>query len=122
MAEYCRPMYDGDTDIHFLFETEKWNGTLVKDMETSHIINSALMLLRRANEFKLNYELFLIDHKDGKLLKTVDDINEIAKMDAETWVKTTPIFVAFLKELSVRNLLSYFDIVLDRIAKSKENK
>ena len=117
MAEYCRPMHDGDTDIHFLFETEKWNNTLIKNMETSHIINSALMLLRRANEFKLNYELFLIDHKDGKLLKTVDDINDIAKMNAEIWIKTTPIFTSFLKELSVRNLLTYFDIVLGRIEK-----
>lgn len=123
MAEYCRPMYDGcdsSNDIHFLFEIDKWNNNDIKNMDTSHIINSALMLLRRANEYKLNYELFLIDHKDGKLLTTVDDINDIAKMDAETWIKTTPVFIAFLKELGSRNLLSYFDIVLERLEKSKE--
>ena len=115
------PIHDcRDTDIHFLFETEKWNGILIKDMETSHIINSALMLLRRASEFKLNYELFLIDNINNNLLKPVDNINEIAKADAKVWIKTTPIFTAFLKELSVRNLLTYFDIVLKRLENTDE--
>ena len=46
---------DTDRDIHFLFETNTWNGNKIKDMTSSHIINSALMLLKRATEFKLNY-------------------------------------------------------------------
>ena len=119
MSDRCWPMRDEydtcDNDIHFLFDTEKWNGTPINKMDTSHIINSALMLLRRADEFKSNYELFLLDHVNGKLLKPVDDINEIAKEDAKIWIKTTPVFIAFTKELTVRNVLSYFDIVLKRI-------
>lgn len=111
MNRYC----DDDTrDIHFLFETDNWNGRSIKDMTSSHIINSTLMLLKRANEFKLNYELFVIDHSNDKLLKPITDIDTLASMDASVWIKTTPIFIAFLKELGVRGLLSYFDIVLKR--------
>lgn len=118
MAEpYLNRYCDGgrDKDIHFLFETDNWNGTLVKDMTSSHIINSALMLLKRATEFKLNYELFVIDNTTNKLLVPKDNIEELAKLDATTWIKTTPIFIAFTKELATRKLLSYFDIVLERV-------
>lgn len=106
---------DTDRDIHFLFETNTWNGNKIKDMTSSHIINSALMLLKRATEFKLNYELFVIDNTNGKLLVPKDNIEDLAKLDANTWIKTTPIFVAFTKELAERKLLSYFDIVLSRL-------
>lgn len=104
-----------DRDIHFLFETDNWNGRTIKDMSSSHIINSALMLIKRATEFKLNYELFVIDNSNSKLLVPKDNIDELAKLDAITWVKTTPIFIAFTKELATRKLLSYFEIVLERL-------
>ena len=110
---------DTDRDIHFLFETDNWNGKAIKDMTSSHIINSALMLLKRATEFKLNYELFVIDNSNNKLLTPKDNIDELAKLDATTWVKTTPIYVAFMKELAVRKLLSYFEIVLTRMETEK---
>lgn len=106
---------DTDRDIHFLFETDNWNGKSIKDMTSSHIINSALMLLKRANEFKLNYELFVIDNVDNKLLVPKDNIEELAKLDAVTWVKTTPIYIAFIKELAIRKILPYFNIVLTRM-------
>lgn len=110
---------DTDRDIHFLFETDTWNGNKIKDMTSSHIINSALMLLKRATEFKLNYELFVIDNTGNKLLVPKDNIEDLAKLDANTWIKTTPVFVAFTKELAERKLLSYFDIVLGRLETEK---
>lgn len=112
-GEYC----EDNKDIHFLFETKTWNGKSISDMSSSHIINSALMLLRKSTTFKLNYELFVIDHSNDNLLRPVDSIEELATMDARTWIKTTPIFIAFLKELGTRKLLSYFEIVLDRTEK-----
>ncbi len=112
-GEYC----EDNKDIHFLFETKTWNGTSISSMSSSHIINSALMLLRKSTNFKLNYELFVIDHSNDNLLRPVDNIEELANMDAKTWIKTTPIFIAFLKELGTRKLLSYFEIVLDRTEK-----
>lgn len=117
MNRYTRE--DTDRDIHFLFETDTWNGNKIKDMTSSHIINSALMLLKRATEFKLNYELFVIDNTGNKLLVPKDNIEDLAKLDDTTWVKTTPIFVAFTKELAERKLLSYFDIVLNRMETNK---
>lgn len=116
---YC----DGgrDKDIHFLFETDNWNGTNIKDMTSSHIINSALMLLKRATEFKLNYELFVIDNSNNKILVPKDNIEDLAKEDATSWVKTTPIFVAFTKELAIRKLLGYFNIVLERLENGTED-
>lgn len=112
---------DTDRDIHFLFETDNWNGNKIEDMTSSHIINSALMLLKRANEFKLNYELFVIDNSDNKLLVPKDNIEDLAKLDATNWIKTTPIFIAFTKELAKRKLLSYFDIVLSRLETGTED-
>lgn len=110
-----------DRDIHFLFEIDNWNGRTIKEMSSSHIINSALMLLKRAKEFKLNYELFVIDNTDNKLLIPKDNIDELAKLDAITWIKTTPVFIAFTKELATRKLLSYFEVVLDRLDTEKVN-
>lgn len=117
MNRYCGN--EDSRDIHFLFETDNWNGKKIKDMTSSHIINSALMLIKRATEFKLNYELFVIDHSNDKLLKPITDIDTLANMDASVWIKTTPIFIAFLKELGIRGLLSYFDIVLNRMETEK---
>jgi len=117
MNRYC----DGgrDKDIHFLFETDNWNGNKIKDMTSSHIINSALMLIKKATEFKLNYELFIIDNSDNKLLVPKDNIEKIAELDAITWIKTTPIFIAFTKELAIRKLLQYFEITLNRLETNK---
>lgn len=112
---------DTDRDIHFLFEIDNWNGKSVKDMTSSHIINSALMLLKRATEFKLNYELFVLDNANNKLLIPKDNIEELAKKDATEWIKTTPIFVAFVKELTVRKQLAYFNIVLERLENGAED-
>ena len=77
------------------------------------------MLLKRADEFKLNYELFVIDNTGNKFLVPKDNIEDLAKLDANTWIKTTPVFVAFTKELAERKLLSYFDIVLGRLETEK---
>lgn len=112
---------DGDDacNVKFLFEIEKWNGQLIEKMESSHIVNTILMLLRKSSKFKLDYELFIIDHTNDKLLIPIDNIEDIAKMDNETWIKTTPIFLALTRELAKRRLLPYLDVVLDRYSKNE---
>lgn len=106
-------------DIHFLFETEKWNGTKLNNMTSSHIINTLLMLQRRCNEFKLNYELFVIDNMNNNLLIPKDNIDTLAKKDAESWIIETPIYIALMEELEKRGLEKYFDTVMERALKGK---
>lgn len=108
---------DRDRDIHFLFEEEKWNGSKIEKMANSHIINTLLMLRRRASEFKLNYELFVIDNMNNTLLVPRDDIDELSKKDALSWIIETPIYLALLEELEDRGLEDYFDTVVERIEK-----
>lgn len=112
---------DGDDicNVKFLFEIEKWNGQLIEKMQSSHIVNTILMLLRKSSKFKLDYELFVIDHTNDKLLIPVDNIEDIAKMDSEAWIKTTPIFLALTRELAKRRLLPYLDVILDRHSKNE---
>lgn len=106
-------------DIHFLFDKEKWCGRKIEDMTSSHIINTLLMLRRRTNEFKLNYELFVIDNMNNDLLVPKDDINKLAPRPANDWIIETPIYVALLEELEKRKLADYFDLVVERIKKEE---
>lgn len=110
---------DRDRDIHFLFEDKKWNGSSIDKMTNSHIINTLLMLQRRCNEFKLNYELFVIDNMNNKLLVPKDNIETLAKRPAEDWIIETPIYIALMEELEKRGLEKYFDTVMDRALKGK---
>lgn len=105
---------DRDRDIHFLFEDKKWNGSSIDKMTNSHIINTLLMLRRRALEFKQNYELFVIDNMDNKLLIPRDNIKDLLKKDAESWIIETPIYIALLEELEKRKLADYYDVILER--------
>ena len=111
-------MYDDgrDNDINFLFEEEKWNGSRIEKMASSHIINTLLMLRRRASEFKLNYELFVIDNMYNNLLVPKDDITDLSKKDALSWIIETPIYLALLEELECRGLEDYFDMVISRVS------
>lgn len=121
----CRDEYVDDSrdrDIHFLFETEKWNGNKIENMQPSHIINTLLMLKRRATEFKLNYELFVIDNMNNKLLVPKDNINDLAKRPAGDWIIETPIYIALLEELEKRKLEDYFDIVAERIKETEKSE
>lgn len=110
----------GDRDIHFLFDKQKWGNQKIEDMTSSHIINTLLMLKRRASEFKLNYELFIIDKMNNDLLVPKDDINKLAPRPANDWIIETPIYVALLEELEKRKLADYFDLVVERIKKGEE--
>ena len=105
-------------DIYFLFEKDQWNGTKLENMTSSHIINTLLMLQRRANEFKLQYELFVIDNMNNTLLVPKDDIDILAKKDAESWIIETPIYIALMEELENRGLEKYFDKVMERMLKN----
>lgn len=106
---------DRNSDIHFLFETDQWNGSKIGDMTSSHIINTLLMLQRRCGEFKLNYELFVIDNMNNTLLVPKDNIKDLAKKDAESWIIETPIYIALMEELEKRKLDDYFDTVMERM-------
>ena len=113
---------DRDRDIHFLFEIEKWNGIKIEKMANSHIINTLLMLRRRALEFKTNYELFVIDNMNNTLLVPRDDINDLSKKDALSWIIETPIYLALLEELEYRGLEDYFDTVVSRVNNKEVNE
>jgi len=116
MIEYTNE----DKNIYFLFDKEKWDGRKIEDMASSHIINTLLMLKRRASEFKLNYELFVIDHMDDRLLIPKDNINKLAPRPANDWIIETPIYVALVEELEKRKLADYWDLVLERKEKEGE--
>lgn len=124
MASMCRNDYDMEEnrDIHFLFEKEKCNCTKIENMESSHIINTLLMLNRRAMNYKLNYELFVIDHSKDNLLVPKDNIYELAKINPSDWICTTPIYVSLVKELDSRGLLNYYNTVKERIALAEKEK
>lgn len=109
-----------ERDIYFLFNKEMWCNRKIEDMSSSHIINTLLMLKRRASEFKLNYELFVIDNMNNDLLVPKDDINKLAPRPATDWVIETPIYTALLEELEKRKLADYFDLVVERIKKEEE--
>ena len=111
-----RPEYEDENEIHFLFNSEKWNGTAVKDMTSSHIINTLLMLNRKASEFKLKYELFVIDNSGNGLLVPRDNIDDLAKMCPIDWMTSTPIYLALIGELDNRKLLNYYNTVQERLA------
>ena len=115
MREYC----EDNKDIHFLFDGNNWDERRIDKMTSSHIINTLLMLRRRANEFKLNYELFVIDHSNDKLLVPKDNINDLAKKDSLDWMIETPVYIGLLEELEKRNLADYFDVVLERSEKEE---
>lgn len=89
-------------------------------MTSSHIINTLLMLQRRCGEFKLNYELFVIDNMNNTLLVPKDNIKDLAKKDAESWIIETPIYIALMEELEKRKLDDYFDTVMERMLISNE--
>lgn len=110
---------DESKDIHFLFDKQKWCDKRISDMTSSHIINTLLMLRRRANEFKLNYELFVIDNMNNNLLVPKDDINRLAPRPANDWIIETPIYVALLEEIEKRKLDDYFDLVIERTKKEE---
>lgn len=111
-----------DRNVTFLFETEKWNGDKVSKMDSSHIINTLLMLERKSDRYKTNYELFVIDHSNDTMLVPKDNINNLVKMDSRDWIKTTPIYKALYAELESRNLTEYFETIKFRFATQEEAK
>lgn len=123
MSNICRNEYGEymeECDCKFLFEKEKWNGTKIDAMTNSHIVNTLLMLERKANRYKTSYELFVIDNMNNTMLIPRDSIDDLVGRKPIDWIVTTPIYVALLNELKNRNLEGYFRIVRTRF--EEENK
>ena len=112
---------DFENDVSFLFSKDKWNGTNIKNMDSSHIINTLLMLERKSGRYKTNYELFIIDHINEGILVPRDSIDDIVNMNSVDWIKTTPIYHALNDELFKRGLLSYFHTVQKRFENNEES-
>ena len=53
---------------------------------------------------------------DNNLLVPRDDINDLSKKDALSWIIETPIYLALLEELECRGLEDYFDMVISRVS------
>lgn len=102
-----------DNSVEFMYKNN-WFDRELKTLSNSHLINIALRLDRDAKKNKDNYELFLLDNQDNKMLKPIDDLIEIAKMDEIAWLQSTPLYQAIEKEISERKLTEYFAIRLER--------
>ena len=112
---------DENRDVSFLYEEKKWNGKEIKNMDSSHIVNTLLMLERKANRYKTNYELFVIDHSNGTMLVPKDNINELININPLNWIKTTPIYEALYTELGNRGLINYYETVRTRFLDEEES-
>ena len=111
-----------ELSVSFLFDKDKWNGNKIGNMTSSHIINTLLMLNRKSNKFKLDYEMFVIDNMNNDMLVPKDDINELSKMCPIEWIVSTPVYGALIAELDNRGLLEYYNNVQERIATSEKGE
>lgn len=106
---------------YFLYE-ETWRGRKVKDMETDHLMNTVMMLKRRALEFKEQFEVYLISSKNSNpVMEPKYELLEIAKMDTQIWLESTPMYKQLMSELKERGLDEYLLIIEERRKKEAEN-
>ena len=87
-----------------------WNGNLIGEMSTYHIINTLKYIIEKADDYKMQYELYLIECPNWPLKTAVEDIEKLVSTDTQEWIKTTPIWKSLLEELSNRNMLEYAKI------------
>lgn len=101
-----------DDSVDFLFDNERWNGNKISNMKSSYIINTVLMLERKASMYKANYIMWIIDNMKSDNMKVPkDDAKTIMKMNALDWICSTPVFSALMDELKARDLVSVLDMV-----------
>lgn len=84
-----------------------WNGNLISEMSSYHIINTLKFLQERADDFKMQYELYLLESEEWPIKMSDAEISKIIEMDTQQFIKDTPIWKALLEELKVRNLYDY---------------
>lgn len=112
-----------DDSVDFLFETEKWNGSRISNMKSSYIINTVLMLERKASMYKANYVMWIIDNMKSDNMKVPkDNAKDIMKMNALDWICSTPVFGALMDELKNRDLVSVLDMVRKDRKANEANK
>ena len=84
-------------------------------MKSSYIINTILMLERKASMYKTNYEMWIIDNTDNTSMKVPrDKLSDIMATSALDWIISTPIFVALMEEIQNRGLMGFLNIVRER--------
>lgn len=116
--------YDSDEceSPYFLYETT-WRGKSVKDMDTDHLMNTVMMLKRRALEFKEQFEVYLISTKNSNpVMEPKYDLLEIARMETQNWLESTPMYKLLMEELKNRGLDEYLLIIEQRRKENNDGK
>ena len=104
-------------EIKFIY-SDKWNGYSLQEMTNSHLINSIMKLWKERYNWKNKMEVFVLDNTNNELLHPVISLEELARISADDWIETTPLYQALLLEVEKRNLFNYYIIVKDRYEKS----
>lgn len=105
---------------YFLYE-DNWRTKDISSMDDGHLINTVMMLEKRAMEYKEQFEIYLLGtRRSHPVLEPKFDLMEIARMDEKTWLESTPIYKKLIEELNKRDLGEYLTIVKERKAKEAE--
>lgn len=96
--------------IDQLGNSSYWHDNLIGEMSTYYIINALNYIARQADDYKMQYELYLMESPDWPMKTSAKDIADIVEMDTQEWIRNTPIWKAFVEELSQRNMLDYAKI------------
>lgn len=84
-----------------------WNDNPIGKMDTYHIINTLKYIVQKAEDYKTQYELYLMETVEWPMRLNEKDLKDVINMDVQEWIKTTPIWRGLTNELEVRNMLDY---------------
>lgn len=106
--------------IDKLYDDERYEGELIKNMENSDLIEAVVDLRKNAKDKKLKVECYFLDNKkEIKKYKTLfqakkDFLLNLAKTETMEWLEDLPLYDALVNEIVKRELGNYLDIVLER--------